>query len=88
MREDGTSTVKGMPHTFQADRSVEALAVMMSRPGLQGLHHHSDKDLQPMIAGERAPCLSANGLWLEARDEFSSPCATACWPSSPSRTAT
>ena len=53
-----------------ADRSVEALAVMDEAARLAALHHPQDKDLQLMIAGERAPCLSANGLWLEARDEF------------------
>jgi CHAT domain-containing protein len=53
-----------------ADRSVEALAMMDKAARLAALHHPHDRDLQLMIAGERAPCLSANGLWLEARDEF------------------
>ena len=53
-----------------ADRGVEALAVMDEAARLAALHHPQDRDLQLMIAGERAPCLSANGLWLEARDEF------------------
>ena len=53
-----------------ADRSVEALAVMDEAARLAALHHPHDRALQLIIAGERAPCLSANGLWLEARDEF------------------
>lgn len=53
-----------------ADRSVEALAVMDDAARLAALHYPGDKDLQIAIAGERAPCLAANGLWLEARDEF------------------
>lgn len=53
-----------------ADRSAEALVVMDEAVRLAGLHHPADKELQLMLAGERAPCLAANGLWLEARDEF------------------
>lgn len=53
-----------------ADRNAEALAVMDEAARLAALHHADDKPLQLMIAGERAPCLAANGLWLEARDEF------------------
>ena len=53
-----------------ADRQAEALAEMDEAARLAALHHPDDKDLQLMIAGERAPCLAANGLWLEARDAF------------------
>ncbi len=53
-----------------ADRSAEALAVMDDAARLAALHYPDDKNLQIAIAGERAPCLAANGLWLEARDEF------------------
>lgn len=53
-----------------ADRAAEALALMDEAASLAARHHPGDIDLQMMIAGERAPCLAANGLWLEARDEF------------------
>lgn len=53
-----------------ADRNAEALAVMDEAQQLAQQHHAADADLRMMIAGERAPCLAANGLWLEARDEF------------------
>lgn len=53
-----------------AARSAQALAVMDEAARLVALHHPHDRELQQWIAGERAPCLSANGMWLEARDEF------------------
>ena len=53
-----------------ADRGAEALAVMDEAATLAQRHHPADVDLQMFIAGERAPALAANGLWLEARDEF------------------
>ncbi|MFO1341080.1 MAG: CHAT domain-containing protein [Burkholderiaceae bacterium] len=53
-----------------ADRSAEALALMDETARLALQHHPGDVDLQRLIAGERAPCLVDNGLWLEARDEF------------------
>jgi CHAT domain-containing protein len=53
-----------------ADRNAEALAVIDEAARLAALHHPHDRALQQIIAGERAPCLSANGLWLEARDAF------------------
>ncbi|MBL0150439.1 MAG: CHAT domain-containing protein [Ideonella sp.] len=53
-----------------ADRNAEALTVMDETAQLAMQRHPGDQDLRMMIAGERAPCLAANGLWLEARDEF------------------
>ncbi|MBK9359631.1 MAG: CHAT domain-containing protein [Rubrivivax sp.] len=53
-----------------ADRNAEALAVIDEAARLARQHHPDDTALHGWIAGERAPCLAANGLWLEARDEF------------------
>lgn len=53
-----------------ADRNAEALAVIDEAARLARQHHPDDAPLHGWIAGERAPCLAANGLWLEARDEF------------------
>ncbi|MBK6853646.1 MAG: CHAT domain-containing protein [Burkholderiales bacterium] len=53
-----------------ADRSADALALMNEASTLVAQHHPGDKALQMAIAGERAPCLEDNGMWLEARDEF------------------